>query len=154
MLYSVVSFSPLFNDFIDVKILRLLIGLLGLTYIFGWVLLVGLKVNHIIDRDLKTNKLILSGAALICFLGYAQLQMVGAGIDINIPIWMEPIITLSTFASIIYLFVTTAKLIQKAEQKSKPQSKSYLVTAFMLFIIPIGIWIIQPRLNKIKEEYK
>ena len=56
------------------------------------------------------------------------------------------------FASIIYIFYSVPKLIKSTELKRNVMFKECILETFLLLMFPIGIWIIQPRINKIFNE--
>jgi hypothetical protein len=54
-----------------------------------------------------------------------------------------------TFFGIFYVFLTVAKSLKSIENEEHVTLDVYIIDALLLFAFPIGIWFIQPRLNKI-----
>ena len=59
--------------------------------------------------------------------------------------------TLSTFSMFYYLYFV-AKTIKIAELQKKLEFVNFASEFFLIWFYPIGIWFIQPKINKIIEE--
>jgi hypothetical protein len=58
------------------------------------------------------------------------------------------------FSSIIFMFIYIAKNLLIIEGRKQPIFNKYFVYLLKLLILPIGIWFIQPIINKLYEENK
>jgi len=61
--------------------------------------------------------------------------------------WVVPVLYFAVAYAQIHWF--TASSIVAKEQGQKPEFSQVLSTAILLFLWPIGVWFIQPRLNRI-----
>ena len=61
------------------------------------------------------------------------------------------ILTPLTAFGIIYSFKNVAQSLRSVETGDKARFKEYIIDAILIFCFPIGIWFIQPRLNRIYE---
>jgi hypothetical protein len=59
-----------------------------------------------------------------------------------------------TIWGLIYIFSRIPKSLNSIENKRIVKSSEYLKDSLLLFIFPIGVWFIQPRINKIAKEEK
>jgi hypothetical protein len=67
----------------------------------------------------------------------------------KIPMWAVPIHLYATFG-VVYCFYLNARWIRYAEEKFAISSQRNTVKTFLnLLVFPIGLWKIQPRLNKL-----
>ena len=60
---------------------------------------------------------------------------------------------LAIFA-ILYSFYVLAKLLKTAEKQRESDFEDFIAEFFFFWIFPIGIWFIQPRINKLFEQEK
>lgn len=70
------------------------------------------------------------------------------------------IVYILVLAAMFYIFYFTAKTIKMAEYQHDVKLSDYIAEIFMVWLLPIGIWFIQPKVNKIvsgemkvEEEY-
>lgn len=64
------------------------------------------------------------------------------------PIYIFPLHILAMFC-MFYLLIYTAKRFVTLEQNREVKSSDYIEVFFMLWIFPIGVWLIQPRVNRL-----
>jgi hypothetical protein len=57
------------------------------------------------------------------------------------------VLHLSSMACIFYCLYFTAKALKTAEKKSLVSTSEYLWEFFLLWFYPVGIWLLQPRVN-------
>lgn len=121
-------------------------SLLLVGYI-GWYALLGNTLYKYLPRKINYNLtwflldvlliIIAFGMVGIFFNGYYEVN----GLAI-IPF-------MYLFFAVFHLFWFPAALLVSIEIKSKPGFSQYAGTMLQLFFWPLGIWFIQPRLNKI-----
>ncbi len=51
-----------------------------------------------------------------------------------------------------YIFVFTARSIYTAETQEKAKFTNYIAEFFLVWFLPVGVWFLQPRINKIVRE--
>lgn len=59
---------------------------------------------------------------------------------------------LLTMFAIIYTMYFTAKTITSVEMKKETHFSDYIGDFFLIWFFPVGVWFIQPRINRIIEE--
>ncbi|MBN2890873.1 MAG: hypothetical protein JXL97_03320 [Bacteroidales bacterium] len=125
-------------------------GILSLILFFSWILSIGLFLNSIPDNPHRFKKWLLIISILFCLIGYSDLNMqrltLAGG---NTPNPLSAIMTPLVFFGIFYAFYNVPKSLKSIEFDRKAKFPEWIIDALLLFIFPIGIWIIQPRLNKI-----
>ena len=125
-------------------------GVLSLILFFSWILSIGLLLNSIPDNPYRFKKWLLIFAVICCIIGYSELNLQRLNLaNGNIPNPISALLTPLAFFGIIYTFYNVPKSLKSLESDKKAKFSEWIVDAFILFIFPIGIWIIQPRLNKI-----
>ncbi len=135
------------------QVFKLLFGILGVVYIFVWILSIGLAMNNIQEDKFKSSKVLLVSCSIICILGYTQLHLEDfEHFRIVIPASIKFLTTFLTFFSLMYILRTVSKSIISFEKGGEAIFMDYLLIAIVLFAMPIGVWIIQPKLNKIYQQ--
>ncbi len=62
------------------------------------------------------------------------------------------ILMLMLLIGFIYMFVFTARSIYTAETQEKAKFKNYIAEFILVWFLPVGVWFLQPRINKIVRE--
>jgi len=143
-----------FDNFSSIE-LKTIFGLTGQTLFFFWVLLIGLSLNQIRDNPHHFSKVIFIISVLFCILGYGELHLSGllsdgSSIREAISLILSPL----TFLGIIYSFKNVSQSLRSIESGEKATFRNYILDAILIFMFPIGIWFIQPRLNRIYQMTK
>lgn len=131
--------------------LSIVIGIITIVLFFLWVLAIGLYLNSIPDNPYKFNKLTLIISIVFSTVGYSDLLYQRLGVGNFMPDWVSSILTLLTFLGLFYTFYNVPKSLKSIELNKKSKFLDYIVLSVLLFAFPIGIWFIQPRLNRIYD---
>ncbi len=65
---------------------------------------------------------------------------------IMIPVMVMQLIAMAGF---VYMFIFIGKALKSVETKTEAHGDSYIGEFFLLWFWPIGIWLLQPRINRI-----
>ncbi len=134
---------------------------------FGWYWSVGIKLQDKIPPDLKMKTgmfkffLIFPYAYVIVFSSaILWLLSVFSGLQNGdmvtpwfafIPMFLFPIHFFTIFCT-FYCMYFTARTIKTAELQRVARMDDYIGEFFLIWFFPIGVWILQPRLNKLIAE--
>jgi hypothetical protein len=125
-------------------------AVISLILFFSWILSIGLFLNNIPDNPYRFKKWLLIFAVLCCILGYSELNLQRLNLaNGNIPNPISALMTPLVFFGVVYTFYNVPKSLKSLESDKRAKLSEWIIDAFMIFFFPIGIWIIQPRLNKI-----
>lgn len=125
-------------------------AIITLILVFGWVLTIGLFVNRIQDNPYHFRQGILTFAVLSSLIGYSELNSKRLAVEnFQTPNWIGFILTPLTFFGIIYTFYNVPKSLKSVELGRKVPFKECFLDAFLLFAFPVGVWFIQPRINRL-----
>jgi len=142
------SFNFFENKNQDFKMISMLIMIFS---IFGWIW----SVVNVLYRKLPTKETFNIWKFRIIFL-----------MTISILIWIlwkvennliknnVLLLTLGVFTYLgfmIYLVLTTAKTIKSVELQKEVSIQDSFLDAILIWLFPIGIWIIQPRINALNK---
>ena len=153
-IFGLLSYINLNYESPLIQILKAVFGILGVVFIFGWIMTIGLILNKSQENPFKFNRFLLITFTIFCILGYAQLHLENfdALMSSIPPVIHLTVLPLLTFIGLIYTLRTVSKSIKSLEKGEKASFKDYILDAILLFAMPIGLWFIQPRLNKIYNQ--
>jgi len=117
---------------------------------FLWIWLLGVGINKIISEKIRPQlKLFKIGTIYSFCIFIATIPFMPIDYEKN-PIYLLflPAMLLALFC-LIYAIYYIAKNIVMAEKKRNVTFKEIEMTFFLLLFFWIGIWVIQPRLNKL-----
>lgn len=117
----------------------------------GWLYAIASEANKKVDPPLKK-----STKWMIIGLAYAAIYIAGAliflprqmGTGQGMPGFIVPMHLLAMFA-MFYALLFTAKRLVTLERKQEVTFFEYSGPFFLLWFFPIGVWFIQPRVNKL-----
>lgn len=165
MMRQVISSIPVGGDlspYIDMGLNFLLALLLfSIVLFWGWLWSVGVGIQAFIPSELRLNVkqfkvfLIIPFIHILFFLG-----MIIYALNLDETLFNENILFFISFGHlfsmycILYCIYFIAKTIKTAELQQKVTFGDILGTLFLLFIYQLGIWSIQPRINKLIQQQK
>lgn len=130
--------------------LEVFFSILLLILWFSWILTVGIFLNSIPDNPYHFKKWVIIFATISLIVGYTDLILHKLGSESGfIPLWFTFLTTPLTFWGIVYVFYKVPKSLKSIELGRKVKFSECIVELILIALFPIGIWIIQPRLNRI-----
>lgn len=127
-----------------------------LTFFSLWIYSIGTLSHQEIDKSgwtMQSTKLLMFSCFFIPFLWLiiALNPAILFGIDSNLIFYRISMLVLIVLflTSLIYSIFFAAKTIKTLELKRQSKFKEYILIMFGIFILPIGIWFIQPKVNNI-----
>jgi len=130
------------NSLVSISVFSILL----VGYI-GWYTLLGNTLYKYLPRRIEYSITWFLFDALLIILVYGVIMILFNG-DLRLD-GFAAIPFLYLFFAIGHLFWLPAVLLVSIETQNKPAFSQYAGTMLQLFFWPIGIWFIQPRLNKI-----
>lgn len=127
--------------------------IIGLIILFYWLMLLGLQLNSIKENPYNFSKVLFVLAIFSAMSTYIEmnLQVLLGEFDL-IPFYVGFILMPFTIWGLIFVFSRIAKSLNSLENNRVVTKSEYLKDSFLLFFFPVGVWIIQPRVNKIPME--
>ena len=129
--------------------------IIGLMIFTLWLFFVGLELNRAYNNPHKFNNLIFAVASLCFFTGYASLNLANfPNLDSMIPISIRILSMPLTLFGLIFIFYNIPMSLKSIELKKKAKYTECLLDTLLFFscAMGIGIWWLQPRMNKIEEK--
>lgn len=142
--------------FPDSLVLIIIIAILyAIRPLWIWTVAVGLKdkVPETIKLNVKKFKafFIIPLAYFILYLTLFFPAIINFEVDPTLFLFIMPLHFFAMFC-ILYCLYFSAKSIRTVELQRTVHSGYYIGEFFLIWRFPIGVWIIQPRLNKIIQQ--
>lgn len=134
-----------------------IIMLLLMGVFFGWFWSVAVGLQRVIPDEIKLKVsrfkifLLIPVVYIIFFLGLFMTSFTSSGPNPGIFAIIVPLHLFSMFC-IFYSLYFVAKTFKTAELQQKVTFSDFAGEFFMIWFYPIGIWIIQPKINKMIKE--
>lgn len=123
---------------------------------FGWFWSISIGLQQVIPEEYRLNVgkfkifLLIPAVYMILFLGFFTTSFNSGGPNPGIFAIIVPFHLFSMFC-IFYCLYFVAKTFKTAELQRKVTFSDFAGEFFMIWFFPIGIWIIQPKINKMIE---
>lgn len=134
------------NAFINVTF-----NLVGTFLYFFWVFMSGNILFQILPKKIELNYNLWIINTFIWSMAYLVVMVIsdGEGMKFN---GIEVIPMLYVFYAILNFMAFPAKALKSLEKGKVADLSEYIGDFFLIFFLPIGIWFLQPRINKIGKE--
>jgi hypothetical protein len=130
-------------------------SIIYLIIFFSWILAIGLFISSIPDNPYHLRKVIFIIAVFFSLIGYSKMNLSSiVNVDTLIPEWTTIILIPLSIWGTFYTFYSVSRAFKSVEIGRKAKFTEYILDAILLFVPPIGVWIIQPRIEKIVKNVK
>ena len=131
------------------------IGLFLLLVLFGWMFSIGSWANSRLPETRRRSPLPFAVGLvipLVYLLMYVFLYLpqLAQGAPQRPPLWLLPMHMLSMIG-IFYGFWYTARQLKSLQENEQADFMIFSSTFFLLFIFPLGVWLIQPAVNQLYQ---
>ncbi len=140
------------SEILGIKTLYLSVTFSVITLIifFSWVFLLGVFLNSIKENTYRFNKWFLLIASLLGMFIYIELNLSRLGNEsFQLPVVFSILLAPLGMLGILYTFYNVPKSLKTLELGRKAHLTEFILDSLLMFAFPIGIWFIQPRINKI-----
>ena len=143
---SMEEFEALFRQ-------TMLMTLVMVVLLLGWLLSIGFAANRRVERNIRLNTRVAIGCAIYAasYIALAQFIFPGPGTNSSGEVSMGIIVPLHLLAmfAIFYVLAFAARNVIMAERQSKVSFFDYSGPFFLMWFFPIGVWFVQPRVNRL-----
>jgi len=131
----------------------MLMTLLMVVLLLTWLLSIALAANRRVTENLRLNTRLAIGFALYAasYIALAQFILPLPGSNSQGAVSMGLIVPLHLLAmiAIFYVLAFAARNIIMAERQSTVSFFDYSGPFFLMWFFPIGVWFVQPRVNRL-----
>ena len=130
--------------------LSIIVRVIGVIILFLWYLILGLSLNNMTENPYKFKSGLFILAIILCAFGYSNMNLqVIFNENYIIPDFVTMLSTPLTLLGLIYVFYNLPLSLKSLEINKKVTFSDCVLDMFLLFAFPVGVWITQPRLNKL-----
>lgn len=134
----------------DNPILTLTFNIIGTLIHFIWPILVGHELQNYLPKKVELNyTFFLINGALIILVVFGGIIITGGGT------WqLQGLAALPVFYlmfAVFYVFSFPGRTIRSIENGKEAGLSESIGDFFLAFFLPVGIWFLQPKINKIVE---
>ncbi|MBX0333354.1 hypothetical protein K3G39_08885 [Pontibacter sp. HSC-14F20] len=151
--FLTIIFFSLLSDIIpeSFPILHAIFSLMTMLALLLWPLSLGYEMHQLLPPKTKLSAtlFILNGFFIIATLSVSA--VLGEEISYS-ESGFKAIPVLYGIFALLHLFAFPAKVLKSLELNRKAHFSDYAGDFFLFLFWPIGVWVIQPRANKIKEK--
>jgi len=131
----------------------MIIRIIGAVIYSLWPILAGNELNQLLPRKVTVNFNFFLINILISLGTFISILVLSNGEGMTFTgIYAIPM--LYVFFAILYCLAFPAKLLNCIEAGKEVSVGQYLGDFFLVLFLPIGIWFLQPRINKVVENQK
>lgn len=125
---------------------------IGMVVCFSWLLLLGLSLNRVKENPHKFRSGLFVIFIVAEIFGYTDVNLDALLGDRNpIPEFLSLLFALMTFIGLLYVFYNIPKSLKSIEVGEQVKFKDCIIDLLLIIFFPIGIWVLQPRLNRIYQ---
>ena len=129
------------------------LSVITLIFFFSWIIVTGIYLNNIPNNPHHFRMPVLIFAVLCAMISYIELNFERLENEgLYSPNYFSMLLPLFALFGISYTFYNVPKSLKSIELGREAVFSEWIFDALLLFAFPIGVWFIQPRLNKIFSE--
>jgi glucose-6-phosphate-specific signal transduction histidine kinase len=133
------------------------LSLLSIFFLIAWLALQGVALDNsfTIPAGYNTEKFLINSAVVLIACGYSAI-VEDPQFYVSISSWHASGIKFWPFLYVVYAYLHVhwfpASLAIATETGHQPNARQGLIRFLLYFFWPIGVWFVQPRLNKLWQE--
>lgn len=137
-----------------------LVLVVPLLIYFAWIAAVSLRFSRsTLSPSMKTGRFrtslwvsCISHILLLVYFWYYPRYLAQAGEEEVVPVSVITIFVFVALLTLFYCLSFLAKAVVQAERPNKIVSAEYFSEFIMALMFPLGIWFLQPRINRLEKE--
>lgn len=117
---------------------------------FLWIWTLGTELNKNVEKSIRTSAILFKTSMLFLFFYILGMLLIGfSEINISDIFPLLKVVHYPAIFCIFYIYYFVSKNLITVEKSKKAVFSEFTGHIFLLWFFPVGIWIIQPRVNKI-----
>lgn len=125
--------------------------LIGMTTYFAWILLVGHALYQLLPEKIELNYNLFLINSFIWLTSYIVVMAISDGQGMTFS-GVEAIPGFYVFFAFLYFLMFPARTLKSIEKDRKADIGECIGDFFLIVFLPIGIWFLQPRINKVTAD--
>jgi hypothetical protein len=150
-LLVILGFSMSFINIKDDIMTTIIIKIIGLAIYNLYILTIGHFMQDYLPKRVRLNHVFFQINAFIWFATTSVVMILSEGNSASFSGATAIPFFYVSFAA-LHFILFPAKTLKSVELKKEAEFGDYIGDFFLIMFLPIGIWILQPRINRIIEE--
>lgn len=126
---------------------------LMVTY-YGWIFCAGVKLNKQVLSENKLNLSLFKSLFILALILFIVINPIIKKTFVDDGLIITRINGLLAFISFLYCIYFVTKSLRNIEKERNIKSGNIFLDFILIWILPIGIWTIQPRISRIFADMK
>lgn len=154
-IFLMLMFGLVINNFVveDNRTLTTILNLAGYLIYFSWPLFVGHGLQEYIPRKVELTDTFFLINGFIAMAAYLVIMILSDGQGMTFS-GVEALPIFYVFYAFFYFMSFPGKSLRSIENNREVGVGEYIGDFFLVLFLPIGIWFLQPRVNKIAEQQR
>jgi len=130
--------------------LTTILSVIGGIIYFSWPILIGHELNQLLPNHVKLNYNLFIFNGFVWLTVYLGITIIsdGEGVTYN---GIAALPGFYAFYALLHCLMFPARALKSIERNKKVDVGECFGTFFLILFLPIGIWFLQPRINKADE---
>lgn len=133
--------------------LTLAISLTGTFIYFLWPLLVSHSLFQLVHHRIKLSYNFFLINAFIVLISYVSIMIISNGAGMTFT-GLAALPGFYVFFALLYCTAFPVRLLNTIEKEREVTFSEYILDFFLVIFFPIGIWILQPRMNLVAKKFE
>ncbi|AHM59328.1 hypothetical protein D770_05305 [Flammeovirgaceae bacterium 311] len=153
-LFLILLFGMFLNNFTveGAPLVNTMLTVLGFLIIYTWPLVLGIELHRYLPERIEISSTLFLINGMISLCAYCIIIIISDGQGMTFTGW-SALPAFYGFYAFLHLLAFPAKVLKSIEHGKKASFPDYLGYFIMILFWPIGIWFIQPRINKTVIEH-
>ena len=133
------------------KTLTTILFLIGMTTYFSWILFVGHALYQLLPEKIELNYNLFLINSFIWLTSYIFVMVISDGQGMTFS-GVEALPGFYVFFAFLYFLMFPARALKSIEKDRKADIGECIGDFFLIVFLPIGIWFLQPRINRVTAD--
>lgn len=130
--------------------LTVLLRAVGILIYYSWYLFIGHGLFEYLPKKIELNYNLFVTNFFVWMAAYVAIIIYSDGSGMTFT-GLAAIPMFYVLYAIVHVFLFPARVLKSVEIKHKASFSQYIFHVLMMIFWPIGVWFLQPRINKIAE---
>ncbi|MBA9079892.1 hypothetical protein [Rufibacter quisquiliarum] len=131
----------------------MIINLIGILIYFIYPFVIGYFLQDFLPRKVEVNNTFFQINFFVWIGGYLTLMILSDGQGMTLT-GLAALPFFYVFFAFLYYQAFPAKVLKSVEMKKEVSLGDYFSDFILILFLPLGIWVLQPRINKVVEKEK
>ena len=150
--FIIVIIGLFINNFtvVDQPIITMILRVTGIVIFFGWWLLVGHSLYQLLPNKIDLNYNLFLINSFIWLASYTIVIVISDGEGMTFK-GVAALPAFYVFYAFLHFLMFPVRTLKSIEKNQKASVSECIGDLFLVLFLPIGIWFLQPRINRVAQ---